>query len=199
MAPVGPGEEPEIESGPALLAPGELGAGDRRRQTGVPLGIPRQHDDVDGLGVDRAGPRLDLAGTTGRQRELGPEDRRQRELPGGGGEADDAVAPVVVGERERLEAEACRFLGELLGAGGAVEEAEIRMAVQLGVGHCAAGGLEARRCRTGSVTPAAPRDGGAWRRVPVMPSREATLELGPGNDRVERTDRMTISNICSIC
>ena len=58
VARVCPGEEPEIESGPALLAPGELGAGDRRRQTGVPLGIPRQHDDVDGLGVDRAGPRL---------------------------------------------------------------------------------------------------------------------------------------------
>ena len=55
--------------------------------------------------------------------------------PGRLGEADDAVEAVVVGEGEGLEAEAGRLLGQLLGVAGAVEEAEVRVAVELGVGH----------------------------------------------------------------
>ena len=195
VAGVGPGEDPEVESRPPLLPSREMGPGDRRRQPGVPLGIPRQHDEVGGRGIDRAGPRLGPPGAPRRQRELGAEDGRQRDLPGGGGEADDAVAPVVVGERERLEAETRRLLGELLGARGAVEEAEVRMAVQLRVGHPAPEGLATLRRRL-LADQRAPRGGG---RVAVTPSRETALELGPGDDRVERTDRTTISNICSIC
>ena len=197
VTPVGLGKEAEIESGPALLPPGEMGPGDRRRQPGVPFGVSRQHDEVRRLGIDRAGPRLGSAGRAGRQRELGAKDGPQRELPGRRGKADDAVAPVVVGERERLEAETRRLRGERLGARGAIEEAEVRVAVQLRVGHLGPADPGTFRRGGDRVVPRVLRRG-PWRRVPVPPPRETTLELRPGDDRVERTDRTTIANICSI-
>ena len=65
--------------------------------------------------------------------ELGAEDRPHAERAGRLGEPDDAVEPVVVGERERLEPEPGRLLGELLRLARAVEEAERGVGVQLGV------------------------------------------------------------------
>ncbi len=65
--------------------------------------------------------------------DLGAEHRRQADRPGRLGEADHAVQSVVIGERERLEPEPGGLFGELLGVRGAVEEREVRMAVQLGV------------------------------------------------------------------
>ena len=78
--------------------------------------------------------------------ELGAEHGGQADRPGGLGEADHAVEAVVVGEGQRLQAEPGRLLGQLLGVGGAVEEAEVGVAVQLGVGH----GARRRRATAGS-------------------------------------------------
>jgi hypothetical protein len=71
------------------------------------------------------------------QCELGPEDRFQLVLPGGLGEADHTIEPVVIGDRQRIEPEPVGLLGQLLGLARAVEEAEIGVAVQLGVGDLA--------------------------------------------------------------
>ena len=56
------------------------------------------------------------------ERQLGAEDRRHPQLAGGLGEADDAVEAVVIGEGERLEAEAGGLGDELLGVRRPVEE-----------------------------------------------------------------------------
>ena len=66
--------------------------------------------------------------------ELGPEDGGDLERLGRLGEADDAVEAVVVGDGERGQAESRRLLHQLLGVRRPVEEAEVRVAVQLGVG-----------------------------------------------------------------
>ena len=72
---------------------------------------------------------------TRRQRDLGAEHRRHPDGPGRFGEADDTVEAVVVGEGEGLQAEPGRLGGQLLGVRGAVQEGEVGVAVQLGVGH----------------------------------------------------------------
>ena len=53
--------------------------------------------------------------------------------PGRLGEPDHAVEAVVVGEGEGAEAEPGRLSDQLLGVGGAVEEAEVGVDVQLRV------------------------------------------------------------------
>ena len=69
------------------------------------------------------------------ERELGAEPGRQAERLRGLGEADDAVQPVVVGECERGQAKAHRFFGKFLRARRAIEEAERRVRMQLGIRH----------------------------------------------------------------
>jgi hypothetical protein len=103
---------------------------DRARQPCVahrPLG---QDDEVLALRVGFAVGRPGDA-----QRELGPEDRGQVELPGGEREADRAVETVVVGDRETDQPQARRLLRQLFRVAGAVEEGEVGVAVQLGVPH----------------------------------------------------------------
>ena len=115
--------------GLALLAPGQVPGADGRGQPGVALGVAGQHQQVVAPGVGLAVLR---AGEV--ERQLGPEHGRHPHGPGRLREADDAVEPVVVGDGQRLEAEARGLLGQLLGVTGPVEEAEVRVAVQLGVG-----------------------------------------------------------------
>ena len=67
--------------------------------------------------------------------ELGPEDGGQAEGPGRLGEADHAVEAVVVGQGQSGQAEPDRLGGQLLGVAGAVEEGEVGVGVQFGVGH----------------------------------------------------------------
>ena len=68
-----------------------------------------------------------------RERQLGAEDARHAEGARRLGEPHRAVEPVVVGERERLEPERHGRRDQLLGVRRAVEEAEPRVRVQLGV------------------------------------------------------------------
>ena len=50
-------------------------------------------------------------------------------------EPDDAVEAIAVGHRKSGQTEPYGFLHQLFGVGGTVGETEIRMAVQLGIGH----------------------------------------------------------------
>ena len=113
-----------------------LSRSDRPAQPGVPHRPPRQHHQMLPHRVGRPRPlppgRPGAGG--GGQGELGAEDRAQAQCPGGLGEADDAVHAVVVGDGQRLQAEAGRLLGQLLRVGAAVQEAGVGMAVELGIG-----------------------------------------------------------------
>jgi hypothetical protein len=139
--------------GPALLVPGQVPGAEGGRQPGVALGVAGEHEQVVTLGVGLA-----VLGAGEVERQLGPEDRGHADRARRLGEADHAVEAVVVGEGQGLEAEAGGLLRQLLGVAGAVEEAEVRVAVQLGVGRGAGAALEpGGRDVGGSV----PRPGGA--------------------------------------
>ncbi len=88
---------------------------------------------------------LTVLGPSQPQGQLGAEHRgdtnRARRL----GEADHAVEPVVIGEGEGLQAEPGRFLGERLRRAGTVEEAEVGVGVELGVGRGAGVAGQLRR------------------------------------------------------
>ena len=77
--------------------------------------------------------RLTSGGRT--QRDLGAEHRRQPDRARCLGETNDTIETVVIGDRQRLEAEASGFLRQLLGMRCTVEEREVGVAVQFGVGH----------------------------------------------------------------
>ena len=78
-----------------------------------------------------------LGGEAGGQGDLGAEHRRQPDGAGRLGEADDPVEAVVIGDGEGVEAQSGRLGGQLLRVRRAVEEREVGVAVELGVGHSA--------------------------------------------------------------
>ena len=125
-----PGELREIVDGTPLLATGQLGPGDDTGQPGVPRRPARQRQQVQsrrvGLAVLRPGQP---------EGQLGAEDGGQPQCPGGLTEADHAVHAVVVGHGQRAQPEPGRLLGQLLGLAGAVEEAEVGVAVQFRIVH----------------------------------------------------------------
>ncbi len=104
-----------------------MGLGDGPAEPGISLGVARQDHQVGAGRIRRAG-----AGGAG-QGELGPEHRRQAEHHGGPSEADHAVQAVVVGQGQGLEAEASGGIHQLLGVRRPVQEAEVGVAVQLGI------------------------------------------------------------------
>ena len=110
-----------------------------------------------------------VGGEAGRQRDLGAEHRRHPDGPGRLGEAHDAVEAVVVGEGQRLEAEPGGLGRQLLGVRRPVEEREVGVAVQLGVGH---------RRPVGRSTPSA--SNGWRRRLHAGPSPPAFHDGLPG-------------------
>ena len=66
--------------------------------------------------------------------EFGAVDGAHAQLASGVSESHHPVHAVVVGQRDRVQPGPGRLLDQLLGVGGAVEEAEVRMHMQLGVG-----------------------------------------------------------------
>ena len=125
--------------GLALLAASQLRRAERAGQAGVALRVARQHDEVAAFRVGLA-----VLGLAQLEAELGAEHRGHPDLAGGLGEADDAVEAVVVGDGQRLETEPSGFLDELFGMRRTVEEAEVGVAVQLGVRHRTAPPLHLR-------------------------------------------------------
>ena len=123
------GEPVEREARRALL-PRELPLADRPGEAGVPAGPLGEHDEV--LARRVGDPVRGRAAVEG---ELGAEDGREVDLGGRRGEPDDPVEAVVVGDRQGGEAEAARLVDELLGVARPIEEREVGVAMQLGVGH----------------------------------------------------------------
>ena len=122
------GQEGQVDQRASLFSPQQMGHGKRLAQAGVAGRVPGQHHQVGALGVGHAGLRPGEA-----QGDLGPEDRWQAGRTGCLGEADHPVHAVVVGDRQGREAEVHRLFDQLLGVRSAVQEAEVRVAVQLGI------------------------------------------------------------------
>ncbi len=129
VVPRGAGQRVEGEDRLPLLPTRQVRVGQHGREPRVAVGIPGQQHEV------RAG-RVGLArARAGRgQRHLGAEDRRQPAHPRRLGEAHHAVEAVMVRQRQRGQPEPVRLGHQLLGVAAAVEEAEPRVGVQLGVG-----------------------------------------------------------------
>src|SRR5207249_4292569 len=97
------------------------------------------------------------------------------------GEAHDAVHAVVVGDGQRGEPEAGGLLGQLLGTRRAVEEAEVRVAVEFGIRRGRAPRLSGNWRWLIRRAMAPPCGGVAVRPAAICnwPVRENPLELGP--------------------
>ena len=93
---------------------------DRPAEVAIALGRLAQHGHVESPGAVAHG-------------QLGARDRLDAAVARRLCEGERAAQVVVIGQRERLEAELRGLQGELLGLGGAVQERERRVAVQLGV------------------------------------------------------------------
>ncbi len=106
-------------------------ARDRGRRLERPCPAPTGPPPAPGRDHDR--------GRVGRGRveqlDLDPDDGVQAGRARRGQEPDGAVQPVVVGDRESRQADLERSVDQLVGRGRAVEEREVRVAVQLGVRH----------------------------------------------------------------
>ena len=139
-----------------------------------------------------------LGGLRRRQCEFGAEDRRQLEGSGRLGEADDAVEAVVVADGERFESESGGLGHQFLRVGRPVEEREVGVAVQFGVGHTSPA---ADRFGRWPVLPplagpgravipvTCPDVDGATRRCPVG---ERLLDVGPRHVGIVPTHPRTI-------
>ncbi len=124
------GEILQVVDRAALLTTGQLRLGDRTGQPVIPLLPLRQHQQVTALGIGHTVLRAGQA-----EGELRPEHRGQLVRRGRLGEPGRAVEPVVIGQRQRVQPLPDRGLDQVLRLGGTVQEGEVRVHVQLGVGH----------------------------------------------------------------
>ena len=181
------GQLVQVVERPALLVPAQLGLGDRRGQPVVALHSRGEHQQMLALRVGHPVLRLGQA-----EGQLGAVDRAQRVRGRRLGEPGRGVEAVVVGDGQRVQAQPDRLLDQLLRVVHPVEEAEVAVAVQLGVGH----GRRLRRlhqllgdCRVrGSPVGVARRAvplGVRGRPVAGRPAGDLPLQLGPGDVRVE--------------
>ena len=134
-----PGEHPAVPGdGVGDIAEGELrrplltgqvSVAQHPGESGVPAGAIGEHEEMCAgrirrvrvghhprvdltVGVAFSGHRLSLGG---RQPDLAAEHGRETDRLGRFGESDHPVEAVVVGDRQRLQAETCRFGRQLLG------------------------------------------------------------------------------------
>ena len=120
----------EVVEGLALLLASHLRRADHAREPRVADRVASQHEEVVALRI--GGPVLRFAQP---EAELGAEHGRQPDLTSGLSKPHDAVEAVVIGDGQRFEPEAGGLLGQLLGMRRTIEKGEVRVAVQLGVGH----------------------------------------------------------------
>ena len=120
------------------LAAAQLRRRDRAREVRVAVAVLGEQDDarltIALRGVEGAralGPQFRRI-----ERELDADDRAQRRGARRLREADRAVQPVAVGQRERVEPELECPCHELFGMRRAVEKAEVGPAVELGIPRC---------------------------------------------------------------
>ena len=170
-----------------------------------------------GIGGPRSGRAGDRPSSPDRpggpDRELGAEHRGQAHRPRRLGEAHHSVEPVVIAQGQRLEAEMGGLLHQFLGMRGSVEEAEIGVGVQLGVGNCSPATHDSGLVRESLARPrrsiaavtgvlrrmAIGRLGGLTRlarshRTVAQPA----FDLTPGNSRIVEPHPCNLPNRCSI-
>ncbi len=189
------GEGLEAHRGAPLFPAGQMRHREGSAQAGIAGGIPGQDQE---MGTLRVGHPVLRAGQP--QGQLGAEHRRQPYRPGRLGEADHAVHAVVVGDGQSLQAQPGRLLDQLLGMGCPVQEAEVGVAVQLGVGHPPPaasqilwGPVGAPLVRPGRAVPAVP-----LRREGPGAAGQGCLQFPPWHRRVLVAHARTLSNTCSI-
>ena len=137
----GHGDSGQVELRPAPIAanrarsivgapfpPQKMSGGKGFAQAGIADGAPGQHHQVVPL---RGRPRRPGPGQA--QGDLGPEDGGHAAGPGRLGETDSPVHAVMVGDGQRRQLQPGRLFHQFVGVRGPVQEAEIAMAVQLGV------------------------------------------------------------------
>ncbi len=118
----------------SLLATGQVGRREDLAEARVALGVPGEDHEMGATRIGHAGADLRRGAGAG-DGELGAEHGGQAQGAGGLGEADHAVEPVVIGQGESGETEPDRLRGQLLGMTRTVEEGEVGVCVELGVGH----------------------------------------------------------------
>ena len=185
-----------------LLA-GEMTLAQHARQSGVAVGAIRQHEQVHSGGVGRVGigneAGVDLsvgvafgaddgmieqrAVSASGQRDLGTECCGDPDGFRGLGETHHAVEPVMVGDRQGLDTEACCLHRQLFGVRCAVEKREVRVAVQLGVRRGSRRVSREPRWRFEGLAFAAPRRAVATA-VPRRRPGRATVTAGARRPRL---------------
>ena len=130
----------------ALLPSRQVSGGQLAGQSPVALRATGQDQQMRARWVGILGPG-DIC-----QRQLGPEHCRHLQFPGRLSEPHHPVQTVVIGQRDRPQPQPSRLLDEFLRGAGAVEKAERRMGVQLGVGHRRPGRGEIGCGVTGALT-----------------------------------------------
>jgi hypothetical protein len=105
----------EVIDRPTLLLSGDLGVADRPGQPAITLGIAGQHEQVLTLRVGY--PTLGRGKMQGQFRS---EDSPDAQLAGRFGEAHHPVHPVVISDRDRVQAQPGTLLDQLLRVAGAV-------------------------------------------------------------------------------
>ena len=190
VAGAGPAEldEPLVGDTRRPFLPCQLPLADGPSQLGVPPRIARQHEQVlpGRIGTPHTHAVVRQVPWRREQRQLCAEHRGEADGAGSLGEANHSVEAVVVGEGQGLEPEPGRLLGQLLGVGGPVEEREVGVTVELGVGHAPPPALEWWRfvarpfARPGRAVAAVafPQVGGATRGRTVG---QPALDLAPGH------------------
>ena len=113
----------------AFLPAAHLSGADGAGQAAVTLGVTGEHQQMAALGVGSTGLALGQVET-----QLRPEHRADSGASGSLGQPNHSVHAVVIGDRQRLDAEPSRLGDQGVGIAGAVEEAVGRMAVQLSPG-----------------------------------------------------------------
>ena len=144
--------------------------------------------------------------------DLGPEHRGEPLHPSCLSKADHPVEPVVIGERKPFKPKPHRFFDQLFGVRRPIEEAEVRVTVQLGIGHAGGtGNGQVRRhigcalARPGRAVPPVTDQGAIIAHRPGAPLRPAglgaigqrTFDRSPRNIRIVEAHRATITNVCS--
>ena len=156
------GQRVEGEDGPSLLPAFQVGVGQHGRQTGIALGVARQHNEMGSAGIGPAGARPGRG-----ECHLCPEDRRQVAHSRRLGKTDHTVETVMIGQGQRGQPEPGGLGHQLLGVAAAVKETEARVRVQLGI----------RRLSHRALPPTTPR---ARCRATGPPRPWSPLGRGPG-------------------
>ncbi len=124
------GEGLEVHRRPPFFPRPQMRHRQGSAQPAIAGGVPGQDQEVGSLRIG-----YPVLGAGQPEGQLGAEYRRHPHRSGRLGETDHPVHAIVVGDGQGLQAQAGGFFDQLLRMGSPVEEAEVRVTVQLGVRH----------------------------------------------------------------